>query len=227
MNKAEVQESLVTLYLRLNGYFTSGFIVHSPIHGRNRTEVDVLAVRFPFNAEPARGVGSDDELGTSNNSVEFIIGEVKSRGQQLRFNAGLRCSRDAVDSVLQWCGHFSDDERPGLTDSVMKILEPQAAGDRAPSANGPRATRVRAVLFSPERAQRRNNQPWFVPGSTIFAYIWRCLRPPVPRDACATTYDFGAWGRELEPIVEYFKDQNRPIAGGLPELLEHFQVEPD
>jgi hypothetical protein len=109
MNKGQVQEAVVTLYLRLNGYC---FIVHSPIHGRNRTEVDIIAVRFPHNAEPVRGVGTDRELGTSNDAVDFVIGEVKSRGQQLRFNEGLRSSRDAVDSILQWCGYFTPAERP-------------------------------------------------------------------------------------------------------------------
>ena len=66
--------------------------------------------------------------------------------------------------------------------------------------------------------------PWFVAGPIMFAYIWRCLRPAQPRDACATTYDFGAWGRELKPVVEYFKDKNRHSAGDLSELLDHLGV---
>ena len=88
-----------------------------PIHGRNRTEVDIIAVRFPHNAEPVRGVGTDGELGTSKEVVDFVIGEVKSRGQQLRFNEGLRSSREAVDSVVQWCGYFTTAERPAVTDA--------------------------------------------------------------------------------------------------------------
>ena len=62
MTKAEAQEAFVTLYLRLNGYFTSGFIVHSSVPGRNTTELDVLAVRLPHNAEFAREVGGAPEL---------------------------------------------------------------------------------------------------------------------------------------------------------------------
>jgi hypothetical protein len=30
MKKHDLQETLVSLYLRLNGYFVSGFIVHAP-----------------------------------------------------------------------------------------------------------------------------------------------------------------------------------------------------
>jgi hypothetical protein len=227
MNKGQVQEALVTLYLRLNGYFTTGFIVHSPIHGRNRAEVDIIGVRFPLNAEPIRGVGTDEQFGASNELVDFVIGEVKSRGEQLRFNEALRSSREAVESVLHWCGYFTAAERPALADAVLKILEPQTGGQNAPTATGPRASRVRAVLFSPERRARRHNQAWFVTGPTIFAYIWRCLRPAEPRAECATTYDFGAWGRELQPIVKYFKDEDRQVAGGLADLLEHLGIEPD
>lgn len=45
MKQSDIDEALVTLYLRLNGYFTSGLVVHSPIHGQATTEVDCLAIR--------------------------------------------------------------------------------------------------------------------------------------------------------------------------------------
>lgn len=45
MDKSDIQETLVLLYLRLNGYFGTGFIVHAP--QRNKTEMDVLAIRLP------------------------------------------------------------------------------------------------------------------------------------------------------------------------------------
>ena len=62
----DVHEALVGLYLRLNGYFTSGFIVHASEEKeakvRNITELDILAVRFPFNQEPGREVNPSKEL---------------------------------------------------------------------------------------------------------------------------------------------------------------------
>jgi len=225
MNKAEVQESLVTLYLRLNGYFTSGFIVHSSIPGRNKTELDVLAVRFPLSAEPARDVDVAEELDKWDKGLDFIIGEVKSLGQQLQFNDGLRCSREAVSTILHWWGYFTAEERQALVDPMVTILAPLPGAASAPTVPGPRNARVRAVLFSPERSQRRDNQAWFIPGPPIFAYIWRCFRPSVPRPACATTYDFGRWGRDLEPIVEYFKDEARHEAGEFSDLLTYLGVE--
>ena len=207
MDKGAVQETMVTLYLRLNGYFTSGFIVHSPVLGRNQTEVDILAVRFPGNAEPERGVDVAAELSPSKTLVDVVLAEVKSRGQQLRFNESLRTRPSAVASVLRWVGLFSEAEIPDLTDRFLRALDPQdPATDEAPTIAAPRQARVRALLFSPERDSHRGNQPWFLPGPPLLAHIWRCLRPPTPRAACSTTYDFGLWGPELEPLVRSFKE---------------------
>ncbi len=225
MNKAEVQESLVTLYLRLNGYFTSSFIVHSPVPGSSKTELDVLAVRFPLNAEPVRGVGVAEELESWNEGIDFIIGEVKSRGQQLQFNEALRGSREAISTILQWWGYFTEQEREALIEPVARILAPSPGATSAPTVTGPRCARVRAVLFSPETKTRRDNQAWFIPGPPVFAFIWRSFRPSEPRPECATTYDFGRWGGELEPIVRYFKDEGRQEPGEFTDLVKYMSAE--
>jgi hypothetical protein len=210
VDKAEVQEALVTLYLRLNGYFTSGFIVHSPIPGLNRAEVDTLAVRFPWNAEPERGVGVADELRPSTTLVDVVLGEVKSRGQQLRFNESLRRSPEAIASVLRWVGAFSELQVAEVGQALRQALDAQpTALPDPPSVEGPGGVRVRCLLFSPERDSRRNNQPWFLPGPPLLAHIWRCLRPPTPRPTCSTTYDFGLWGQDLEPLVRCFKEASQ------------------
>ena len=54
ISKSEIQVALLNLYLRLNGYFVTGFIVHSPELGRNITQLDAFALRNPFNSEPER-----------------------------------------------------------------------------------------------------------------------------------------------------------------------------
>ena len=89
MDKSEVQEDLLSLYLRLNGFFVSSLIVHSHQHGHNRTEIDALAVRFPHNSEPERKVGPDEYLETSAEHIDLLICEVKSGGSPLRFNPAL------------------------------------------------------------------------------------------------------------------------------------------
>lgn len=49
------QEKLVKLFLRLNGYFTTGFIVQSAGRGVE-TEVDIIDIRFPFNQQTEREI---------------------------------------------------------------------------------------------------------------------------------------------------------------------------
>jgi hypothetical protein len=212
MDKGRVQESLVTLYLRLNGYLTSGFIVHSPVHHENLSELDILAVRFPASNEPERGVDADPALFPSSAKLDVVIAEVKSRGQQFRFNESLRTNPVAARTVLRWIGCFSEGEIGPLANELLQRLNPQdASSTEPPTVEGPRDTRVRGLLFSPESDTHRNNQPWFVPGPVILAFVWKCLRPPTPRPTCATTYDFGLWGPELEPIVQCFKTASKEI----------------
>jgi hypothetical protein len=210
MDKGKVQEALAILYLRLNGYFTSGLIVHSQTAGENQTEVDVLAVRFPRHSQLETEVGPSSELNCSDLDVDIIIGEVKSAGQSLQFNRGLR-SVDSVSKILRWVGAFENEEIPPIASELMTVLEPKPiANCEMLAVLGPRNIRVRCVLFSPERDKHRANQPWFLEGQPIFNYLWRCLHPTEPRSQCATTYDFGSWGSELAPLVRYIKASPKP-----------------
>ncbi|MEK6550160.1 MAG: hypothetical protein AABZ50_00790 [Pseudomonadota bacterium] len=221
--KSRAQEELLALYLRLNGFFVTGFIVHSPIHGQNATEVDLLAVRFPYNKEPERQVDPDVVLETSDQVIDLAICEVKSRGQQLQFNQALLASPDRVACVLRWAGIYNEGEIQGLASQVQAALSPSNPPKPIiPSVSGPRQTRVRGLLCSPERDTRRNNQAWFLQGSAILSYISRCLCPPVPRSTCATTYDFGSWG-QYEGIVRYIKDRGPNNHGTVGELYAHLQ----
>lgn len=223
MTKGDVQEALVALYLRLNGYFTTGFIVHSATQARVTTELDLLAVRFPNNAEPARMIGCAAELDCWNDGVDFIIAEVKSRGEALQFNQAAR-GADSVATLLQWWGHLTPVEVATTAADVIAIMQPLPGATSAPTVLCPRAARVRTILFSPERQNRRPEQAWFIPGPPIFEFIWRCLHPDHVRDTCATNYGAGQWGVGLAPLVTYFKDPSRTSPGRLDDLLAHLQV---
>ena len=98
MTKGDVQEALVALYLRLNGYFTTGFIVQSPTSGRVTAELDVLAVRLPNNAEPDRVIRGSPELKRWDDGIDFIIAEVKSRGEPFQFNLAARGTKSGFHS---------------------------------------------------------------------------------------------------------------------------------
>lgn len=201
-----LQEELVALYLRLNGYFVSGFIAHSPTHGRNRTELDALAVRFPFSCEPERQMQPDPVLQVSDSRIDLVLGEVKSRGQQLRFNKALTVGDEALESVLRWAGLFPPKDVPGVATTLRERMSAANADEGPATVDVGPNVRVRAVVFSPELYARRPNQPWCIDGHSIMKFIWECVCPRVPRDTCSTTYDLQVWGRH-ERIVNYFKSR--------------------
>src|SRR5947208_601368 len=79
--RSRLQESLLHLYLRLNGFFVTGFIVHSPVRGNLRTEIDALAIRMGYHAEPERLiVPSSYFLGPAEGKIDLLICEVKGQG---------------------------------------------------------------------------------------------------------------------------------------------------
>ena len=221
--KSRVQEELLSLYLRLNGFFVTGFIVHSPIRGWNETEVDVLAVRFPYNREPERQVEPDPVLETSDQLIDLAICEVKGGSKQPHFNTPLLASSDCIASLLRWAGMYQESEIGTLASQVQAALSstnpPRSA---IPCVLGPRQTRVRGLLCCPDRDTRRNNQAWFLSGPAMLSYISRCLCPSVPRSTCATTYDFVLWG-QFEGIVRHIKDRGSNNQGTMDDLYAKLQ----
>ena len=71
----DVQEALLHLYLRLNGYFVSGLILHSEVKGQNATELDAIAVRHKFQCEARREVEPSKFL--SPKKADVLICEVR------------------------------------------------------------------------------------------------------------------------------------------------------
>jgi hypothetical protein len=202
-----IQENLAMLYLRLNGYFVSGFIIHTPGNSV-KTQLDVLALRFPYNSEPEREIPPSPYLQTSSDRTDFLICEVKSGPSEPQFNDSLRQDDSAIRSMLRWIGAFAKEEIDGLVGPVMQLLSASASSQESGvfrTILGPRQHQVRAVLFAPDKPNPGPTDPIYVSGEELIGYIWSCLRPEKPRPECATRYDFGLWG-ELEPIVRVFKD---------------------
>jgi hypothetical protein len=219
--KSQVQERLLSLYLRLNGFFVTGFIVHSPIEGQNLAEIDLLAVRFPHNREPEREVEADPYLQTSNEVIDLVICEAKSSGKQLQFNQALLASPDRVACLLRWAGIYQEQEVLELAPRFLAALSPtNPPRNEVPCVVGPQQTRVRGLLCCPERDMRRDNQAWFLTGSAMLGFISRCLCPSAPRLTCATTYDFGLWGQH-EGIVRYIKDRGPEKFGTVKDLYAY------
>jgi hypothetical protein len=78
-------EKVAYWYFRLNGFFQiENFVVHPERHGGQRTDADLLAVRFPHRSERffdnPNDTMPDDErrLRLSRNLIDVVIAEVKT-----------------------------------------------------------------------------------------------------------------------------------------------------
>lgn len=108
-------EQLALWYLRLNGYLTvANFILHPDTPGSERTDADILAVRFPYSSEVAgRRMEVDSKLVRRDGKTDFIIAEVKSG--ECRLNGLWRNEKlENMHYVLRWLGMAPDSEVPEL-----------------------------------------------------------------------------------------------------------------
>jgi hypothetical protein len=225
MKKSEVQEQLSTLYLRLNGFFVSGFIVHAPpgAEQSNKTQLDALAIRFPHNAEPERLVRPSEYLQLSSEKTDIIICEVKGGAEKLQFNQALRTDFSVLQSVLRWVGAFEDHEINEIVGPLQELLMPRErdSSDHFRTLACPRDYQIRCVLFAPDQPAPRRNQMRYIHGQEIISHMWKCLHDKNLRPECAIRYDFGLWG-PYESLVRVFKKAIQEPT--LPEIYREFEV---
>lgn len=225
MNKSDVQENLFSLYLRLNGYFVSGFIVHA---GRgNKTEMDALAVRFPYHREPEREIGPSAVLDTSDSLMDFLACEVKGGGHGVNFNVKFRENEEAIASVLCRFGAFTDQEIQSLIPKIKGSLRPEKIqkSQKFPTLDIPRInSRLRFLLVAPDQKRGTNSQKPYIYGDDMISYIWDCFRPEIRRQRCDVIYDKNLWGEQYIELVEYFKDKSLIAPGDIESIYAHFRL---
>ncbi len=112
-------ELLTLWFLRLNGYFcVPNFIIHPEAPGPQRTDADILAVRFPYSQEVAGAPMPQDDSLVVHDRIDFLIAEVKAG--QCRLNGPwVAPGRRNVQYVLRWMGFL---EAEGQLDAVAKAL---------------------------------------------------------------------------------------------------------
>lgn len=211
--KSTVQENLAKLYLRLNGYLISGFIIHSD-EKRIDGEIDLIAVRFPYHSQNYTEHNSSPYLETPE-AIDFIIGEVKSNGQPLRFNQAL-LRKDNIEpwcQILSWIGLIKLEKVHDIAVQLNKSVQPTENSRLSNLKKLEVQTdfgnvSIRPILFSPESINI-NNSDKFINWSEINDFLWLCLCPDLERVECGTRYDFTAWGNELYEIVRAYKDRQR------------------
>ena len=213
MRKSDVHEVLATLYLRLNGYFTTGLILHSNEWGQARTEIDCLAIRHPHHLQPERCVETAEFLRTRQAEIDLILCEVKSSPDDLRFNDPIRTDVEAICAALRWSGLLEEEQVRSVAERLQPLLQGGVPAEVSRRGIVEGACRVRPLLCCPPCHESDPNR-WCLTGSEIFRFVRQCFNPPTPRDSCSTRYNFQQWGYPFTPIVRVFKNEQgaRPVA---------------
>jgi hypothetical protein len=104
-------EKVAYWYFRLNGFFQfENFVVHPERRGGQRTDADLLAVRFPFRAErlfdDPNDIMADDmqRLALSTDLLDVVIAEVKTNQPCTLNGPWTRQDRQNVHRVLAAIG---------------------------------------------------------------------------------------------------------------------------
>lgn len=210
MERNRLQEKLVGLYLRLNGFFQTGLIVHSGVHGNNSTEIDRMAVRFPYHRQEDRQIGFCQKLGDPGSVTELLVVEVKN-GRPV-FNSSLyEPSRDPEaiwEKILSWTGLFDGSEIESMTSNLIISLRGNENGVYEPFQAGTAENQIhiRLILVSFEGTEDFEKAGGII-GKDIIDYIWECLCPEQRRATCSVTYPINNWGEEYEDLVDFFKKE--------------------
>ena len=215
-----VNEALALLYLRLNGYFTTGLVVQSPEWGENQTDIDCFAIRHPNHAQPERTVTSAPFLALKPGILDLIICEVKSVPAEVAFNERLCADPAVLENVLRWAGVFAEEELPRLAAELAVLLRRGLLEHKAQEGVAAPGVRVRGLLSCPPASEAELPSGWCLRGSEILRYANECFNPPMPRDTSSTRYNFVQWGRQLAPIVRYFKQLKDPADASVVGLYE-------
>jgi hypothetical protein len=216
--RPEANEAILALYLRLNGYFTTGLIVHNPKWGDVSTEIDCLAVRHPRHTQPERQVPSSPFLALQDGLVDLLICDAKSSVANTHFNESLTGNPDVIASVLCWAGLLDEGAASDVAHQMMPLLKGGVDANEAKAGIVRDGVRVRGLLCCPPANPVDFDDRWCLDGAEVLRFADECLRPASRRDSCSTRYPFQLWGGELRPFIEYFKklpDGVKPTLEGL------------
>ena len=224
MNKSDVQETLFTLFLRLNGYFLTGYISHAPLHRGNRTEIDTLAVRFPYHSEPCLNILPCPALKVPANAVDCLICEVKGGNGRINFNAAFREDERSIRDALCRIGVFKPNDVEGVIPQIVTLLYPttlrnQAGFPTIPFYKG--RVQLRFILVAAEQEREGKSDCPYLYGDDLIQDIWKHFRPETSRVECDTRYNRDLWGEEYKTLVKYFKDRERQAPGSLEDIYEY------
>ncbi|MDK4714682.1 hypothetical protein [Rhizobium sp. CNPSo 4039] len=224
MRTSDVDEMLATLYLRLNGYFTTGLIVHSPEHGRALAEIDGLAIRHPFHTQPERNVDISEFLLVEGKVADFLLCEVKSDPTRICFNNPIKTDKTVREAIVGWSGLFQPDQASDAVEAIEALVTGKLEVQQRREGLVVGDCRIRALLVCPSRQEPMEDE-WCLRGADLMTYVIRCLNPVESRPTCSVRYNFSQWGFPLSRIVRYIKDQPAGRHVEVGEIYQLFGVE--
>lgn len=189
--RAEVEETLAELYLRLNGYFCIRNYLQHRVEGFGLdTESDVLAIRMPYQEEvleDGRRQRNDETLVLPEDSrvVDCIIAEVKE--PSVEFNKSLRGPEgpQRICAALQMFGVFSREAfSPGGTaEKIAGELHTKINANawlEYPAEYSPeQRVSVRLIVFAPDTAKHAKERKHIDLQHALEFVKWR-MRPGEP-----------------------------------------------
>jgi hypothetical protein len=232
MSKSRLQEKLVALYLRLNGYFTTGLIIHSAQDNNIDGEIDIIGVRFCNHRQEDRLIECSEYLCIPKDSkIDIIIGEVKGQDEQLQFNPSIRENADRRYKLLTWLGFLEDRDIEKINEELRlriqtKVINSSEKFERFDYPYEKGIISIRPMIFAPDKPAPRNNQVKFISGQQMIDFCWECFRPENRRESSETNYwSLDGWGEQFEHIVRYFKQRAKTEQGTIKDLYEVFGIE--
>lgn len=227
LTKNNLQEKLVALYLRLNGYTTTGLILQSPQDRSVDGEIDIIGVRFSGHKQPDRIIECDASLEIpKDTTADIIIGEVKGGKNPLQFNESVRNYPDRVKRLLQWIGICNDEDLGTMVTELMKHFQHSEDIKVSPfPIIKYKAYSIRPMMFGPDKTVQRDNQLRFINGKIMLDFCWACFRPETRRITCETDYQaISNWGEQFERLIGYFKNPDKTSVGTMADLYLHFKI---
>lgn len=113
-------EELALWYFRLNGFFTiTNFVLHPSRRGPQRTDADIIGVRFPHRSEFPDAPGGDESEFARQDKSYFVIAEVKRSVCQLN-GPWTDSNRENIQAVLRDLGAFPPDDIERVAESLYK-----------------------------------------------------------------------------------------------------------
>ncbi|MDP8252149.1 hypothetical protein [Pseudochrobactrum saccharolyticum] len=194
-------ERLFGLYFRLNGYFLTKYIVHSPDKGSLGTDIDWIALKNPYHDQKTTGNNGCDFLNLDAEVTDVIICEVKSGFAD--FNKALK-SLDVLKDVLSWVGVVKPCHIDDVCRDLEQLVDVTVNKEKAKSGIDYNSCKIRFLMAVGRDCDHDEEKVWRLNSSIAIKYIYSSLNKHNKPETCSRDYTTTVWD-EYKDIVDWFK----------------------